>query len=107
MLNKYVVWFFTPIIFFDGKEAIKESYKSAEAFDENNLAVVSKKEDKYYLINNKGKKVSEQYVRIMYLGEKYYAGYTTGSKYEVFDVEGNKELMTILWTKGQPLCIMM
>ena len=24
---------------FDGKEAIKESYKSAEAFDENNLAV--------------------------------------------------------------------
>lgn len=28
---------------FDGKEAIKESYKSAEAFDENNLAVVSKR----------------------------------------------------------------
>lgn len=37
----------TNIMDFDGKEAIKESYKSAEAFDENNLAVVSKKEDKY------------------------------------------------------------
>ena len=85
---------------FDGKEAIKESYKSAEAFDENNLAVVSKKEDKYYLINNKGKKVSEQYVRIMYLGEKYYAGYTTGSKYEVFDVEGNKVINDYFMDEG-------
>ena len=82
------------------QEAIKESYKSAEAFDENNLAVVSKKEDKYYLINNKGKKVSEQYVRIMYLGEKYYAGYTTGSKYEVFDVEGNKVINDYFMDEG-------
>ena len=64
------------------------------------LFVLLKKEDKYYLINNKGKKVSEQYVRIMYLGEKYYAGYTTGSKYEVFDVEGNKVINDYFMDEG-------
>ena len=66
---------------------------------------VSKKEDKYYLINNKGKKVSEQYVRIMYLGEKYYAGYTTGSKYEVFDVEGNKVINDYFYGRRDNLCV--
>ena len=51
---------------FDGKEAIKESYKSAEAFDENNLAVVSKKEDKYYLINNNSKSIPNNIYKSVY-----------------------------------------
>ena len=36
----------------------------------------------------------------MYLGEKYYAGYTTGSKYEVFDVEGNKVINDYFMDEG-------
>ena len=34
------------------------------------------------------------------LGEKYYAGYTTGSKYEVFDVEGNKVINDYFMDEG-------
>ena len=65
------------------------------AFDKNVLIV---SENKYYLIN-KGKSICEQYL-IMYLGEKYYAGYTTGSKYEVFDVEGNKVINDYFMDEG-------
>lgn len=85
---------------FDGKKAIKDTFKNAETFDENNLAIVSKKEDKYYLIDQNGKKVSKEYVRIVYMGEKYYAGYTTGSKYEVFDVDGKKVIEEFFMDEG-------
>ncbi|MEI3328080.1 MAG: WG repeat-containing protein, partial [Thomasclavelia sp.] len=65
---------------FDGKEAIKTVFTSAEVFDQNNLAVVSKADDEYYLINQSGKKVSKKYTRINHIGEKYYAGFVSGSK---------------------------
>ena len=80
----------------------RRGYKNIKTPEELELKIESMlgKEDKYYLINNKGKKVSEQYVRIMYLGEKYYAGYTTGSKYEVFDVEGNKVINDYFMDEG-------
>ena len=74
---------------FDGKAAFKTVYESAEAFDLNGLAVVSKEEDLYYLINTDNKKISDEYDRIEYLGRKFYAGYVTGGVYEVFDSEGN------------------
>lgn len=75
---------------FDGKEAFKTAFTSAEVFDKNGLAVVSVKADKYYLINQTGKKVSGQYKRIEAIGEKYYAGYITGSKFEVINTNGKK-----------------
>ena len=75
---------------YDGKPAFKTQFTSAEIFDQNGLAVVSKKDDKYYLINQKGKKVSKTYSRISYIGEKYYAGFISDSKYEIIDTEGKK-----------------
>lgn len=74
---------------FDGKAAFKTVYESAEVFDSNGLAVVSKEEDKYYLINTDNKKISDEYERIEYLGRNYYAGYTSGSRYEVFNSDGD------------------
>lgn len=75
---------------YDGKEAFDTVFTSAEVFDKNKLAIVSKKDDKYYLINEEGKKVSKTYKKINYIGEKYYAGFITGSKYEVIDTNGKK-----------------
>ena len=60
---------------FDGKEAIKTVFTSAEIFDQNNLAVVSKENDKYYLIDQSGKKISKKYTKIIHIGEKYYAAF--------------------------------
>ncbi len=73
---------------FDGKPAFKTVYQSAEVFDRNSLAMVSKEEDKYYLIDTDNKKVSKEYKRIEYLGKKFYAGYKSGSQYVVFDTTG-------------------
>lgn len=75
---------------FDGKEAFKTVFSNAEIFDQNNRAIVSKDDDKYYLINQNGKKVSKKYTKINYIGEKYYAGFISDSKYEVINVDGKK-----------------
>ena len=75
---------------FNGKAAFKTVFASAEIFDQNKLAIVSKKENEYYLINQSGKKISKKYARVIHLGEKYYAGFISGSKYEVIDVSGKK-----------------
>lgn len=73
---------------FSGEKAIEEVFKIAGAFDHNNRAIVSKKEEKYYLINKSGKKVSDEYVSIELIGEGYYAAYITASKYEVINLDG-------------------
>ena len=75
---------------FDGKQAIKTVFNSAEVYDRNRLAVVSKEDDKYYLINGVGKKVSKKYRKIVHLGQKYYAGFISGSRYELIDTNGKK-----------------
>lgn len=75
---------------FDGKAAFKTVFKSAEVFDKNGLAIVSAKDDKYYLINQTGKKISDQYKRIEAIGKKYYAGYISSGKFEVIDSSGKK-----------------
>lgn len=75
---------------FQGKQAIKSIFASAEIFDRNKLAIVSKEENEYYLINQSGKKISKKYNRIIHVGEKYYAGFISGSKYEVIDTKGKK-----------------
>ena len=70
--------------------SFKTIFTSAEIFDRNKLAVVSKKENEYYLMNQSGKKVSKKYNRIIHIGEKYYAGFISSSKYEVIDTSGKK-----------------
>lgn len=75
---------------FNGKTAFKTVFASAEIFDQNKLAIVSKKENEYYLINQSGKKISKKYARVIHIGEKYYAGFISGSKYEVIDASGKK-----------------
>lgn len=74
---------------FDGQQAIDAIYQKAGVFDVNNRAIVQK-DDKYYLINNEGKKSSNEYVHIELIDNGYYAGYTTDNKYEVIDKEGTK-----------------
>lgn len=85
---------------FEGKKAFKATFISAETYDDNGLAIVSKKEDKYYLINQDGNKVSKEYKRIEYIGEKYYAGYTKDSKYEVIDLEGKQVIEDYFMDQG-------
>lgn len=75
---------------FNGQLAFKGSFKEATDFDNAKRAVVSKKEDQYYLIDLQGQKVSKNYQRIEYIGHGYYAGYKTNSKYEVIDKNGKK-----------------
>ncbi|WP_278627295.1 membrane lipoprotein lipid attachment site-containing protein [Thomasclavelia cocleata] len=75
---------------FNGEMAFETIFTSAEIFDRNKLAVVSKKENEYYLMNQSGKKVSKKYDRIIHIGEKYYAGFVSSSKYEVIDTSGKK-----------------
>ncbi|MBR5662268.1 MAG: WG repeat-containing protein [Bacilli bacterium] len=55
----------------DGKKAIKESFKYASSFDKNNLARVSKDGLKYYLLNEKGKKIGDEYSSISSYDEYY------------------------------------
>lgn len=45
----------------EGKKVIKQNFKYASAFDQNGLARVSDDGSTYYLINEKGKKVSDKY----------------------------------------------
>lgn len=75
---------------FDGKQVFDDVYEEVTTFDEFNVAIVSKKEGKYFLIDKKGKKLSKEYVNIELINYGYYAGYTTDNKYEVIDLTGKK-----------------
>lgn len=55
----------------EGKKVIKQSFKNASSFDKNGLARVSDDGSTYYLINTKGKKISDKYNTITYY-ENYY-----------------------------------
>lgn len=85
---------------FGGKKVIKDTFVNAQTFDENGLAIVAKKKNKYYLINEQGEKISNQYARIDNIGEGYYAGYITNSKYEVIDFEGNRVIEDYFMNDG-------
>ena len=55
----------------NGENAFGKSFKIAEKFDENGLAVVSDDRENYYLIDSTGKKVSDDYSDIS-LSSGYY-----------------------------------
>ena len=75
---------------FNGKEKIKTYFKYADDFTKEGVAIVSKDGEKYYLIDRTGKKISKQYQMLKYIGNGYYAGYKTTSKYVVLDSKGTK-----------------
>ncbi len=73
---------------YDGKQVIETIYKRAFAFDTYDIAIVSTNENKYHLIDEEGKKISEEYNEIVELEYGFYAGYNSGYRYEVLDVSG-------------------
>ena len=78
----------------DGKKAIKESYKYASSFDKNNLARVSEDGKTYYLINEKGKKIGNEYSSITNYEDYYVVSDKDGLKGVI-----NKKGKVILDTK--------
>ena len=77
----------------EGKKAIDKSYKSASSFDENGLAKVSDDGKTFYLINTKGKKITDEYDYI-YLENTYYKVKNSKDKYGVVDKKGKELLST-------------
>lgn len=75
---------------FSGKAKIKTYYKSAGDFTKDGVAVVSEDGKKYYLMDKSGKKLSKNYVKIDTIGNGYYAGYETNTKFVVLDSKGEK-----------------
>ena len=76
----------------DGKKVIKDSFKHASSFDKNGLARVSKDGSTYYLINEKGKKISDEYNSIS-LFEKYYQVTNKDAKKGIINKKG-KEIVS-------------
>ena len=74
----------------EGKRVIKENFKYASAFDKNGLAKVSKDGKSYYLINEKGKKVSNEYSSI-------------NNYEEYYQVTNNKNLKGVINKKGDEI----
>ncbi|MDD8048895.1 MAG: hypothetical protein PHH04_04730 [Thomasclavelia sp.] len=83
-----------------GKQEFKGTFDSAEPFDENNRSIVSK-DDKYYLINTNGKKISKEYKEIKYLSNGYYAAFDSASKYVLIGTNGKKVLDESFMGDGQ------
>lgn len=73
---------------FSGKAKIDTYFKYCGDFTKDKVAVVSKDGEKYYLIDEDGKKISEKYEKIESLGNGYYAGYETSTKFEVLNAQG-------------------
>lgn len=96
MQNKmYIIYTGKEYEFYDkdGKKAIKESYKYASSFDKNGLARVSKDGITYYLINEKGKKISESYNSISSYEDYYQVSNKNGLK-GIIDKKG-KEIVSV------------
>ena len=72
-----------------GEKAFDKSFKTADDFDENHLAKVSDKYDVYYLIDNKGTKVSSDFDDIELQNNNYYIVKNNNLK-GILDNNGNK-----------------
>ena len=73
----------------DGKRVFDKSFKNASAFDENGLARVTEDGNNYYLMNKKGKAVSDKYENITIDG-KYYRVKNKNGKYGILDEDGEE-----------------
>ena len=77
----------------EGKKVIQDSFKYASSFDENGLARVSKNGSSYYLINEKCKKISDEYLSISAY-EDYYLVTNKKQLKGVIDKKGKKIVPT-------------
>ncbi len=78
---------------FSAKKVIDHTYYQASLFDKNNIAIVSDKENKYYLINNKGETITDEtYFDIKYIGSSYYAVYNGDGMFGIIDDQGEEKL---------------
>lgn len=71
----------------NGENAFGKSFRSVDKFDNNGLAKVSDDNEKYYLINMNGKKVSGEYEEILF--NKGYYPVNNNSLYGLLDSKGN------------------
>lgn len=72
----------------NGEKMFDKSFKSAKLFDSNKLVQVSEEKGIYYLIDEKGKKVSNDYSEIV-LKDKFYM-VKSDSKKGILDSEGKE-----------------
>ena len=77
---------------FSGKPAFTTLYRKASPFDKNGLSIVSKEGKTWYLVDINNEKKTEEYKKIEFINDIYYAAYTTDSKYEIIDQNGKKQL---------------
>lgn len=75
---------------FTGKVKIKTYYKYCGDFTKDQVAIVSKDGDKYYLIDQEGNKLSKNYVKMEEIGHGYFAGYESNTKFEVLNSQGEQ-----------------
>lgn len=75
---------------FTGKAKIKTYFKYCGDFTNDEVAVVSKDGEKYYMIDKNGKKLSKNYVKVEAIGHGYYAGYETNTKFVVLNSQGEQ-----------------
>lgn len=80
----------------DGKKLFNKTYRIGKYFDENDKAVVSEKENEYYLIDIKGNKISDTYEFIGNF-EGYYI-IQNGKQYGLLDKKA-KEIYPVKYEK--------
>lgn len=76
---------------FGGKQVIDKVFDEAGVFDKNGRAIV-REDDKVYLIDTKGNKMTNHYLKIEALDEGYYAAYEESDKYLIIDKDGTDVL---------------
>jgi len=72
----------------NGEKIVDKTFKDAEEFDENGLAIVSEDKINYYLIDKKGNKISGDYSNIMYNYDHYIV--TKNDKEGIIGVDGKE-----------------
>ena len=77
----------------DGQRIGNDVYKKTTLFDENGFATVSQDGEKYYLINSKGEKVTDEYDSIIQYDKNY--SVLKNDKYGLLDNKGKKLIDTI------------
>ena len=72
----------------NGEKIVDKTFKDAEEFDGNGLAIVSEDKINYYLIDKKGNKISQDYSNIMYNYDHYVV--TKNDKEGIIGVDGKE-----------------
>lgn len=79
---------------YDGTQAMEQFFDKVDAFDYNERAIVSLKND-VYLIDLEGNFVTEAYKNIELFGEEYYLAYLTDSQFIVLNKNGEQVIENV------------